>query len=82
MHHKPWERPDYVSTGFIFTMLLLGAIVLPFIWCGKQIGCVDENFGESPPPPDCKLATQEQCDHRRKMKILHPTWYEGEDWEY
>ena len=45
--HGRRQGPEQVSTGFVFTALVLGLILMPFIKCGQAIGCVSEDFGET-----------------------------------
>ena len=45
--HGRRQRPEEVSTGFVFTALVLGLILMPFVKCGQAIGCVSEDFGKT-----------------------------------
>ena len=45
--HGRRQGPEQVSTGFVFTALVLGLILTPFVKCGQAIGCVSEDFGKT-----------------------------------
>ena len=71
--HGRRQRPDEVSTGFVFTALVLGLILMPFIKCGQAIGCVSEDFGEAK-----ALVTDEEEERPRTSttlgeRKLHPS---------
>ena len=56
--HGRRRGPEQVSTGFVFTALVLGLILTPFVKCGQAIGCVSEDFGKT------KALVRDEADER------------------
>jgi hypothetical protein len=76
MSNEKWDRPDQVSTLFIFTFLMIGLVVSPFITCAELLG-----YKRVPIPPvmqqnECGTRTVEQCEYEKEMRKIHPTWYD------
>jgi hypothetical protein len=68
------QPSDQVSTGFVFTALVLGLILTPFVKCGQAIGCVSEDFGEA------KALLQDEQEER-PIKVSNPGAQEAARWD-